>query len=130
MDKFRCEMFGHFVYDVHLTYHELLKLEVRFMGVVQSLLTSQDADHIDFTPMGDGLMVQCVFDEYAPERFRALCEGLHTHMPPTLDGRLLFVDKSLDALHIFYLSHEAWRERALRIPPAPEALEANNWHDT
>lgn len=127
MDKFRCELFGHFVYDAHLSYHDLIKLEMRFIGVVQSLLTKQDADHIDFTPMGDALMVQCVFYEYAPERFRTLCEGLRVHMPPTLAGRLLFIDKGLDTLYIFHVSHDAWRERALRIPSVPDVLEGTGW---
>lgn len=121
MDTSRCEMFAHFMYDTHLTYHDLLKLETRFMGTVQGLLRSQDADHINFTPMGDGLMVQCVFGDYAPERFRTLCQAISAYMPPTLSGRILFVDKTLDILHIFHLSHASWREHALRIADVPGA---------
>lgn len=122
MNKFHCEMFGHFVYDENLSYHDLLEMEGQFIGMVQGLLAGQDAEHIDFTPLGDELMVQCAFDAWSPELFHALCAGLCERISPHMQGRLLFVDKHLTALHVFHVNHEHWRETRMPIPSATEVL--------
>lgn len=122
MNKFHCEMFGHFAYDEILSYHDLLEMEGRFIGIVQELLTQEGAEHVDFTPLGDELMVQCAFDTWSDELFQSLCSGLSQQMSPYIQGRLLFVDKHLTSLHVFHVNHERWSATHTTIPSTDSVL--------
>lgn len=122
MNKFQCELFGHFIYDESLTYQELLDMESRFIGSARALLEGRNAWHIDFTPMGDGLAVQCAFSVYEEDFFGDICADLHQNLPPGMEGRLLFIDKCLAALHVFHFNHEKWLGKPLGIPSVRQAL--------
>lgn len=116
MSTFQCELFGHFTYDESLSYQDLLDMEARFVGTTQELLESHDATRIDFTPMGDSLMLQCALDAYDEDFFSFLCEGLRRNMPSAIEGRLLFVDKRLLALHLCHISRDAWKGNNIPVP--------------
>ncbi|MBO5491309.1 MAG: hypothetical protein J5960_07820, partial [Desulfovibrio sp.] len=64
MDKNRSELFGHFSYADSLTYEALLAAEETLIGEMESLLQRAGAEHLDFTPLGDALMLECVFEEH------------------------------------------------------------------
>lgn len=123
MNKFQSEMFGHFIYDESLTYEELLEMEVQLIADVQQVLEERNAEHLDFTPLGDELMVQCVFDIYEAAQYREICTELYPRLHPSVGARMLFVDKHLDTLLIFHLSSRGCRETPLTLPTAEEALE-------
>lgn len=123
MNKFHCEMFGHFIYDESLTYEELLDMEVQLIAAVQQTLEDRKAEHLDFTPLGDELMVQCVFDGYEADLFHEICAVLHPLLHPSVGVRLLFVDKHLDSMLIFHLNNMTFKETPLTLPTAEEALE-------
>ena len=122
MSKFHCEMFGHFIYDEHLTYQELLDVEAQLIGNTQILLENLRAEHIHFSPLGDELMLQCAFDDYDGEHFQDICEALRPCLHPSVDARLLFVDKHLSGLRIYYINHRAWREEQIPLLSTQEAL--------
>lgn len=122
MNRFQCEMFGHFSYDDSLSYHDLLDVESAFMGRMETLLAEWGAEHIDYTPMGEGLMVQCAFERYAPENFSSLGERLCENVPPAMEGRLLFVDKRLETLHVYHVAPMVCVKNTWAIPALHEAL--------
>lgn len=124
MNKFHCEMFGHFIYDESLTYEELQDMEVRLIGDVQITLEQRSAEHLDFTPLGDELMVQCAFEDYDTELFREICEALYPALHPAVEARMLFVDKHMSSMLIFYLNHQECKENLLTLPKTHEALAA------
>ena len=64
MDKNRSELFAHFSYDDSLTYEALLEVEENLTRDVEQLLQRAGAAHLDFTPLGDALMFQCVFEAH------------------------------------------------------------------
>lgn len=122
MGNYLCEMFGHFEYGEELGYQELLDREAMLTRDTQQLLQSFDAAHIHYTPLGDELMVQCVFKKYDPDLFSEICDGLHPLLCQAVQGRVLFVDKHLKSLHIYSLTEMGWHEAALHIPPVKDAL--------
>lgn len=122
MGNYLCEMFAHFEYGEQLTYQELLDREDLLTRDTQSLWEQFQAAHINYTPMGDALMVQCVFRRYDPQLFHDICDTLHPLLCQNVTGRLLFVDKCLNSLHVYSLTEQGWSEAPLRIPPVDEAL--------
>lgn len=119
MDKTSCEIFGHFIYDDSLTYDELLSLEEQFMGEIEDLLERAEAVNIDFTPLGDSLMVQCSFNGHKVYIFRKIACDLAESLPGTISGKLVCITHSLDACHIYWLHSKKWEEQTLSIPVAP-----------
>ena len=124
MSKFRCEMFGHFVYDESLSYHELLDVEARLIGNIQLLLEDNSAEHIDFSPLGDELMVQCAFEAYEETLFRSLSDGLRPTLPEAVDAKLLFVDKHLASLYVFHINSQQDKGQHLNLPSVHETFSA------
>lgn len=122
MGNYSCEMFGHFEYGEELGYQELLDREAMLTRDTQQLLQSFKAAHIHYTPLGDELMVQCVFKNYDPELFSEVCDGLHPLLCQSVQGRILFVDKHLNALHLCSLTELGWHEAPLHIPSVKDAL--------
>ena len=122
MNKFDCEMYGHFAYDDILSYDALLERESWMIGQIQMLLEENEAEHIDFTPQGDALMVQCAFGAYDPESFFPICKQLCHVFPPQMEGRLLFINKHLGSLRIFHFTHKDWKESIIEINTASEIL--------
>jgi hypothetical protein len=124
MDKTSSEIFGHFIYDESLTYDELLKLEDFFRNEIQDLLERAEAQNIDFTPLGDSLMVQCSFDGHKVYIFRKIACDLAENLPGTISGKLVCISHSLDACHIYWLHSKKWEEQTFPIPhAAPEGLK-------
>lgn len=124
MSKFQCEMFGHILYDPELTYNDVLVREAALIDGMQAVLDEAEAYHIDFTPMGDGLRVQCVFHEHTETLFHNLCQKLVPLLDANVHGKLLFVDKGLDFLHIYLLGQGRFAESTLAIPAVDVGLGA------
>lgn len=122
MDKYRCEMFGHFTYDERLTYQELLDRETKLTQDMQLLLDQSEAVHIDFTPLGDELMVQCAFAVYNVQTFHTLCDAAQTFLCDAVEARLLFVDKHLASVDVYWVTNQGWQEASLDIPKASTAV--------
>ena len=72
MGRYQCEMFGRFIYGDILTYEELQDVEALFVPRLEELLQQAGAAHVDFTPTGDILLVQCVFEAQKSYIFRKL----------------------------------------------------------
>ncbi|MEG2173393.1 MAG: hypothetical protein RRY29_09055 [Desulfovibrionaceae bacterium] len=121
MGNYLCEMFGHFIYAARLSYQELLKREAMLTRDTEELLHGFQAEHLNYTPLGDELMLQCVFKKYNPELFEEICDGLHPLLCQAVQGRLLFVDKHLNSLLIYSLTEQGWHEAPLRIPSVEES---------
>lgn len=121
MGNYQCEMFGHFVYGEQLTYQELLNREAMLTRDTQEMLHDFQAAHIHYTPMGDELLLQCVFKRYDEELFQEICDSLHPLLCQAVQGRVLFVDKHLNSLHVYSLTEQGWHEASLHIPTVKDA---------
>lgn len=122
MAKFDCELFGHFVYGPELSYNDLLAREAELVDAIHGALDASGGEHIDFTPTGDALRVQCVFAHHEETVFHAACAAVAPLLRSDVEGRMLFVDKGLDLLHLYQLAGGRWRESGLRLPSAREGL--------
>ena len=116
MDKNQCELFAQFVYADSLTYEELLSAEGALMARLEEILADAGAEHLDFTPLGDMLGCQCVFELCDLEKFRGVAAGIAAILPQGITGRLLCLDKSLAGLHLFWLRQRTWQEALWTIP--------------
>ncbi len=112
MAKFDCELFGHFVYGPELSYNDLLAREAELVDAIHGALDASGGEHIDFTPTGDALRVQA-------------CAAVAPLLRGDVEGRMLFVDKGLDLLHLYLLADGTWREAALRLPEARAGMAAH-----
>lgn len=127
MDKNRSELFAHFSYDDSLTYEALLEAEEALTREVELLLQRAGAAHLDFTPMGDALMFQCVFDAHRLYVYRKIALEIAALLPAGVRGRLLCLDKDFTSMHVFWLRPGQWQEEERPIPVAPpENLKV--WH--
>lgn len=120
MSSYACELFGHFVYAELLSYQELLDREAMLTKDTEEALRSYQAAHLHYTPLGDELMLQCVFKNYDVELFHDICEALSPLLCQAVQGRLLFVDKHLHSVHMYALTERGWHEAPLRIPAVGE----------
>lgn len=125
MAKFDCELFGHFVYGPELSYNDLLAREAELVDALQGALDASGGEHIDFTPTGDALRVQCVFANHEETAFHAACAAVAPLLRGDVEGRMLFVDKGLDLLHLYLLADGVWQEAALRLPDARAGMAAH-----
>lgn len=122
MAIFRCSMFGHVVYDDTLTYQELLDTEARVTAVMQSALEECGAEHIDFTPQADALLLECLFPDPDRNLGRALCDAVIRQLGSGVLARFLFVDRGMDSVVFYFLGRGKWREQPLSVPAPREAL--------
>lgn len=118
MAKFDSELFGHFEYGPDLTYNDLLAREAELVDALNIALADAGGAHMDFTPTGDALRVQCVFARHEEESFHAACAAVAPLLRGNVEGRMLFVDKGLAALHLYLLADGCWKEASLRLPKA------------
>ena len=136
MDKNRSEVFGQFSYDESLTYEELLDVDSTLIADLEALLLRAGAPHLDFTPLGDALMCQCAFEAHKLYVYRKIAQEAAALLPRGVTGRLLCLDKSLAALHVYWIQAGQWQEeerpvpedppqglKIWRVPPAPAATE-------
>lgn len=129
MAKFDCELFGHFVYGPELSYNDLLAREAELMDAIHGALDANGGGHIDFAPTGDALRVQCVFARHEEAAFRTACAVVAPLLRGDVEGRMLFVDKGLDLLHLYLLADGRWREAALRLPEPRAGLTSHPHQD-
>lgn len=122
MAIFRCSMFGHIVYDDKLTYQELLDTEAHVSAVMLRALEECGAQHIDFTPQADSLLMECVFPDLDRDHNRALCDMVIRQLGPGVLARFLFVDRQMDSAVFYFLGRGKWQEQALSVPGPREAL--------
>lgn len=124
MDKNRSELFAHFSYDDSLTYEALLEVEEELTHELEFLLQRAGAAHLDFTPMGDALMFQCVFEAHKLYVYRKIALEIAALLPQGVRGRLLCVDKDFNSLHIFWVRPGQWQEEERAVPEcASEGLK-------
>ena len=116
MDKNQCELFAQFVYADSLTYEELLSAESVLMARLEEILANAGGEHLDFSPLGDMLGCQCVFELCDIEKFREVAAGIAAILPAGITGRLLCLDKSLAGLNLFWLQRGAWQEALWPVP--------------
>lgn len=119
MDKNRSELFGHFSYDDDLTYEALLEVEEALTADMTSLLLRAGATHLDFTPQGDALMFQCVFEAHKLYVYRKIAAETAILLPDGVRGRLLCLDKDFNSLHIYWLRTGQWQEEERPVPFEP-----------
>lgn len=121
MDKNRSELFAHFSYDDSLTYEALLEVEEDLTRDVEQLLQRAGAAHLDFTPLGDALMFQCVFEAHRLYVYRKIALEIAALLPQGVRGRLLCVDKNFESMHVFWLRAGEWQEEERPVPSDPPA---------
>lgn len=124
MPHHACEMFAHFVYGPDLSYHELLEREESLKALADGVFVEAGGEHINFEPTGDTLHAQCALPAYGEDLFRAICQGLLPQMDGQVEGRLLFVSKSLDQIHLYTLSDGVFQESTLGPLPSGPLGEA------
>ncbi|MBD5641783.1 MAG: hypothetical protein HDQ91_05135, partial [Desulfovibrio sp.] len=61
MDKNQSEIFCEFTYPESMTYEDLIEYEKLLIDNLDALFRDSGAEHLDFTPLGDILMMQCAF---------------------------------------------------------------------
>lgn len=121
MDKNQCEVFAQFTYADSLTYDELLSAESALMARLEHIIVEAGGQHLDFTPLGDMLRFQCALETLDPENLRDITAHIAAILPDGIKGRLLFLDKSLSGLFLFWLRKGQWRQALWPVPQeAPE----------
>lgn len=119
MDKNQIELFGNFCYDESLTYEALIAAEDVLIGELDALLQRAGAEHIDFTPLGDSLMLQCEFAAYKLYVFRKVAMEIAALLPEGVTGRLLSLHYDLSSMHAFWLRPGAWVEQDAVLASEP-----------
>lgn len=119
MDKYNSKVYGTFVYADSLTYQELLEREEGLKENLDKLFLEFGAKHIDFTPLGDMLMFQCMFEEHDNEKYRELAARCAAFLPEKISARLLFLEKNLDSCNLFWIESLQWQEVRVRLPVTP-----------
>lgn len=117
------ELYAQLNYGEQLTYEELLEVEESLIGNLQDLLERADAMHLDFMQQGDCLLLQCLFSSPKRYIFRKIAMHIAGILPDHVSGRLLFLDKTLETVHLYWVEPGRWREYIKEIPLlAPEDL--------
>ena len=126
MDKNCSSLFGHFAYAESLTYEALMEAEEHLIEEMETLLARAGAEHPDFTPLGDALMLQCEFEEHRLFVYRKIAMEMAAMLPDGVSGRLLCLHRDFSAMHVFWLSPGTWHEedRSLPLLP-PQGLKAH-----
>lgn len=73
--------------------------------------------------------MQCVFAHHEETAFHAACAAVAPLLRDNVEGRMLFVDKGLDLLHLYLLADGVWQEAALRLPDARAGMAAHAHKD-
>lgn len=119
MSRHLAELYAQFSYGEQLSYEELLEIEDRLIAAVQDVLVRAGGEHLDFTPLGDCLMVQCAFEAHRLYVFRKISMHVAGFLPEHVTGRILCVDKRLDASHLYWVQPGRWEEEDRSIPVLP-----------
>jgi len=116
MPKFRCELFGRFAFAEELSYAELLEKEAQLKASLSAFFAEAGFVHMHFTSAGDFLLMQGMTAEHDRDVFRSVCEAVSRLLDADVGGRLLFVDRLLDAVHFVVLRKGMWRESFVEWP--------------
>ena len=126
MPKFRCELFGHFIFAEELSYAELLEKETRLKEDLSGFFARAGFAHIHFTSTGDFLLMQGAAAEHDQDVFHEVCESVSQLLDEGVGARLLFVDRFLDSAFFYVLNNETWQESFFEWPLPKEALPKVN----
>jgi hypothetical protein len=121
MPKFRCELFGRFVFAEELSYADLLAQEARLKEDLSAFFAASGFVHLHFSSAGDFLLMQGMTAEHDQAVFREVCETVSRLLDDGVEGRLLFVDRFLDSVHFSVLNQGTWREIFLEWPLPQDA---------
>lgn len=116
MDKYRSELFGEFHYAEKMTYEELLECEDMLFQELEIILHDGGAQHLDFTPHGDILMLQCAFEFQNPEILRDIAQQIAELLPSGIKARLMSLQKNLATYTLYWISKGEWREKTYEVP--------------
>lgn len=116
MDKNQTEIFGEFSYPESMTYEELLSNEEFLKEQLDIIFLDAGAEHLDFTPLGDMLMLQCAFECRNLEILRDIAQEVAELLPDGVRGRILCLEKNLTLYHMFWLGAGEWQEMEYKIP--------------
>ncbi|MDR1856174.1 MAG: hypothetical protein LBR22_03315 [Desulfovibrio sp.] len=119
MNRYGGELFGRFSYDDELTYEEMTASESALIAELSGLLPLAGAGHVDFSPTGEYLWFQCVFDRPKAYVFRKLAMEMAARAPEGVSGRLLCLDKGLDTFLVYYVERGSWQEEKVTLPVEP-----------
>lgn len=126
MENSPTELYAQLSYGEQLTYEELLDVEEKLIASLQDLLERAEAMHLDFVQQGDCLLLQCVFSSPKRYIFRKIAMHIAGILPDHVSGRLFFLDKMLESVHLYWVEPGSWREAIREIPLlAPEDLPAH-----
>lgn len=126
MDKNQIEIFGELTYSEHLTYEELLDRERVLLEQLDGIFLDAGAAHLDFTPHGDLLMLQCAFEYRNLEIMRDIAQEVAAVLPDGIRGRIFCLEKNLAYGHMFWVAPLQWQEREFELPfRAPEGTPVN-----
>lgn len=116
MDKNQSEIFAEFTYPQSMTYEALIEFEESLISQLDNLFLDAGAAHIDFTPLGDILMMQCAFEIRNLEILRDISQEIAVILPPGVTGRLFCLEKNLISCHIFWIQKGQWQEKGYELP--------------
>lgn len=116
MATYKTELFGHLVYSPELSYEDLLAREEEAKLLLQSVLLEHGAEFLNFEALGDTLRAQCVFSGGDEAFYQDICTAMSPVLRDGITGRLLFVDKDLEILHLYALADGKWQEAVLHVP--------------
>ena len=122
MPKFRCELFGHFIFAEELSYADLLAKETQLKEDLAGIFARSGFAHMHFTPTGDFLLMQGAAVEHDQDVFHEVCEAVSQLLDEGVEARLLFVDRFLDSVYFYALNNKAWREAFLEWPLPKDAF--------
>ena len=122
MSKFRCELFGHFIFAEELSYADLIQKEAQMKEELSGLFAQAGFTHTHFTPSGDFLLVQSVAAEHDQDLFHEICDAVSQLLNESVEARLLFVDRFLDSVYFYVLNNETWQETFLEWPLPQDVL--------
>lgn len=121
MNKNESEIFGEFTYAESMTYDDLLENEALLLEQLDNIFLEGGAEHLDFTPLGDMLMLQCAFEIKNLEILRDIAQEIAAFLPKGIAGRVLCLEKNLASVHIFWIRKGQWQEKEYKLSEtAPE----------
>lgn len=115
MDKNQTEIFGEFTYPESMTYFDLLETEEFLKEQLDSLFIDAGAAHLDFTPHGDIIMLQCAFEFRNLEILRDIAQQVAELLPKGMHGRILCLEKNLSSYHLFWIERGQWQEAECKL---------------
>ena len=118
MAQFATELLAQFVYSLELSYDDLIACEEDLKAKATVFFEQNGGEFIQFEAMGDTLRAQCLFLNYDETLFHQLCEDLLPLINGDIEARLLFVNKDLESLHLYTLTHGKWQECCMMLPVA------------